>query len=171
MNRKKFICIVLGILFVIALGAALYDIPSNIARKEIALQVAEDEAPKRRILETVNAKLEINNKLHNSVEISEYYKTVTITMWFDDLDANTLNYALYENNILKMWNTVTQQLVDIDISIGESVASLGQGQYSVVINLVNASDPSQVFATVKNGALVYDIVNATPPGQLIISGG
>lgn len=102
-----------------------------------------------------------------SLDVDKDALTITADMWEPGLNASAVNTALRDRKALNVWRDNVSQIVTISQSMQEYVANHGHDEYSVTVRLVNCEDLGQVFAAAERGAVLYDIVDATPPGEKI----
>lgn len=95
---------------------------------------------------------------------------VDIYLYNSAFTVDALNAALQDIKYLRKWNDTKKQLVELDEVLRNRFNEYGHPELTTRISLVNPEDLSQIFATVSDGAVVYDLVDATPPGALIASG-
>lgn len=57
------------------------------------------------------------------------------------------------------WNEITKRAVDIQKSLQEIFVSMKMEDTVVVLDILNADNPDEVFLSVANGIVGYDVVN------------
>lgn len=95
---------------------------------------------------------------------------VQIYLYNDAFTVDALNAALQDMKYLNKWNATLQQLVELEGEIRARFAEYGHAELTTSVSLVNPEDLSQIFATVAGDAVIFDLVDATPSGELIVSG-
>ena len=101
------------------------------------------------------------------VKYDEASNTVTIDIWLNTLTADLLNSALLNIQSLESWNHITASMKDLEIALQLEYVEHNVYGMTVIVNLINPEDLTQIFATVSRGEILYDIVDATPPGEPI----
>ena len=99
-----------------------------------------------------------------ALDVDKDAQTVTADMWENSLTAAAVNTALHDRDALNTWRGNVSQIVAISQGMQDYAANHGHDEYSVTVRLVNCEDLGQVFAVAERGALVYDVVEDTPPG-------
>lgn len=108
--------------------------------------------------------LEAEMSGHYSLAVDKDAHTITCDIWFDGFDAVAVNTALRSRDYLQRWNTNTAEICELCNDMQGQVVNHGHDEYAVTVRLVNCEDLGQVFAVAERGALVYDVVEDTPPG-------
>lgn len=90
-----------------------------------------------------------------------------VDVWDYEIDAEDLDRALLDRRVLDEWNALTRELVDLSAKMQQRLSDEGRKELSAIIELVDPYDHTRVYATATNGELVFDIVDATPAGELI----
>ena len=108
--------------------------------------------------------LEAEMSGHYSLAVDKDAHTITCDIWFDGFDAVAVNTALRSRDYLQRWNTNTAEICELCDDMQGQVVNHGHDEYAVTVRLVNCEDLGQVFAVAERGALVYDVVEDTPPG-------
>lgn len=106
----------------------------------------------------------------NWIDYDPETAAVQIYLYNDAFTVDALNAALQDMKYLNKWNATLQQLVELEGEVRARFAEYGHPELTTSISLVNPEDLSQIFATVAGGSVVFDLVDATPPGELIVSG-
>lgn len=106
----------------------------------------------------------------NWIDYDPETAAVEIYLYNDAFAVDALNAALQDLKHLNKWNGILQQLVELETETRARFAEYGHPELTTSISLVNPEDLSQIFATVSGGSVVFDLVNETPPGELIASG-
>lgn len=99
-----------------------------------------------------------------SLDVDKDSLTITADLWEKSLTAAAVNTALHDSDALNTWRDNVSQIVTICCSMQDYVSNHGHDEYAVTVRLVNCEDLGQVFAVAERGALVYDVVEDTPPG-------
>ena len=164
MDRKKFIYTIFGILFAITL---VFHVVDTVDRKAFLQEQADEPLHEVDLVRETRRIFNDTFPDHNQVHYSPDNQTVNITVWSDSFTPEKLNYALLEIDYLRKWNTATHSLVETNKVLKEKYVEFGFPNLIPIINLVNPNNHSQVFATVEGEQVVYDIVDATSPGEPI----
>lgn len=106
----------------------------------------------------------------NWIDYDPETATVQIYLYNDAFTVDALNAALQDMKYLNKWNATLQQLVELEGEVRARFSEYGHPELTTSISLVNPEDLSQIFATVAGGAVIFDLVDATPPGELIVFG-
>lgn len=106
----------------------------------------------------------------NWIDYDPETAAVQIYLYNDAFTVDALNAALQDIKYLNKWNATLQQLAELETETRARFAEYGHPELTTAISLVNPEDLSQIFATVSGGSVVFDLVDATPPGELISSG-
>jgi len=101
---------------------------------------------------------------NSALDVDKDALTVTADLWEPSLTPDALNTALHDRDALNTWHDNVSQIVNISGSMQDYISNHGHGEYAVTVRLVNCEDLGQVFAVAERGALVYDVVEDTPPG-------
>jgi len=99
-----------------------------------------------------------------ALDVDKDSLTITADLWEKSLTAGAVNTALHDRDALNTWRDNVSQIVTISGSMQDYVSNHGHDEYAVSVRLVNCEDLGQVFAAAERGALVYDVVEDTPPG-------
>lgn len=124
------------------------------------LTVDDAEANLRRLLDQV-----IPGEYRTTVDRDA--RTLTVDQWDPALDEDYLNRALTDIDYLRMWQKLLAQAAESCASSREYMDIAGGEGYALVWRLVSNEDYSTVHAEIVDGELVYDVVDATPPGERI----
>ena len=106
----------------------------------------------------------------NWIDYDPETAAVQIYLYNDAFTVDALNAALQDMKYLNKWNATTLQLLDLEAEIRVQFEKYGHPELTTSISLVNPEELSQIFATVSGGSVVFDLVDATPPGERIASG-
>ena len=106
----------------------------------------------------------------NWIDYDPETAAVQIYLYNNAFTVDALNAALQDMKYLNKWNATLQQLVELEGEVRARFAEYGHPELTTSISLVNPEDLSQIFATVAGGAVIFDLVDATPPGELIVFG-
>lgn len=104
---------------------------------------------------------------HYTVFIDKEAHTCTIDFWMDDFNADIINEVLKKSSLLYKWNEYVRGWGEYCSTVKEQFDDSGHTEYDVYLNFVNCDSIGQIFASWKNGELIYDIVEATPPGERV----
>lgn len=99
-----------------------------------------------------------------ALDVDKDALTITADLWENSLTAASVNTALHDRDALNTWHDNVSQIVTISGSMQDYVSNHGHDEFAVAVRLVNCEDLGQVFAVAERGALVYDVVEDTPPG-------
>lgn len=99
-----------------------------------------------------------------NLDVDKDALTITADLWENTLNAAAVNTALHDRDALNTWRDNVSQIVTISGSMQDYVSNHGHDVFAVTVRLVNCEDLGQVFAAAERGALVYDVVEDTPPG-------
>ena len=94
-------------------------------------------------------------------------RTLTVDQWDPALTEDSLNRALTDIDYLRMWQKLLAQAAESCASAREYLDMAGGGDYALVWRFVSNADYSTVYAQIIDGEIVYDVVDATPPGERI----
>lgn len=92
---------------------------------------------------------------------------ITVTEWAPGFNASAVNECLRSRSKLESWHKILSSASDLSADFQQQVDNHGHPEYTVLFSIINPDDFSQVFATMERGAVLYDIVDATPPGEKI----
>ena len=106
----------------------------------------------------------------NWIDYDPETAAVQIYLYNDAFTVDALNAALQDLKYLNKWNATLQQLVELEGEVRARFAEYGHAELTTSVSLVNPEDLSQIFATVAGGAVIFDLVDASPSGELIVSG-
>ena len=109
---------------------------------------------------------QLNNATNGnfSLDVDKDALNVTADLWETSLTPDALNTALHNRNALNTWRDNVSQIVTICDDMQSYASNHGHDEYAVTVRLVNSEDLGQVFTVAERGALVYDVVEDTPPG-------
>lgn len=124
------------------------------------LTVDDAEANLRRLLDQV-----IPGKYRTTIDREA--RTLTVDQWDPALDEDSLNRALTDIDHLRMWQKLLAETAESCASSRSFLDMAGGEGYSLVWRFVSNEDYSTVYAEIVDGELVYDVVDATPPGERI----
>ena len=124
------------------------------------LTVDDAEANLRRLLDQV-----IPGSYRTAVDRDA--RTLTVEQWDPALDEDYLNRALTDIDYLRMWQKLLAQAAESCTTAREYMDMAGGEDYALVWRFVSNEDYSTVYAEIVDGELVYDVVDATPPGERI----
>lgn len=176
MNRKKFMIGVFGVLFAIALisNAINSPAPPTAAQASAVNQAASPAAAstvsKADLARETQRILNETMPGGNWVEYDEENNTVRVFLYDDAFTVDALNAALMDSTYLQKWQSVTLKMAELEGELRTQYDKYDHEDLRTEINLVNPEDLTQIFATVAGGTLLYDLVDMTPPGEMIVSG-
>ena len=88
-------------------------------------------------------------------------------VWSDDVNAYALDAATQNIKELEIWQQIESSTCRICDKSKEWFADIGHANVDVVIDIIDSIDYKTKLATIENGVLTYDIVDATPAGEVI----
>lgn len=94
-------------------------------------------------------------------------RTLTVDEWDPALDEDYLNRALTDIDYLRMWQKLLAEAAESCAGAREYMDKAGGADYSLVWRFVSSEDYSTVYAQIIDGEIVYDVVDATAPGERI----
>ena len=124
------------------------------------LTVDDAEANLRRILDQV-----IPGSYRTTIDRDS--RTLTVDQWGPALDEDYLNRALTDIDYLRMWQKLLAQAAESCTTARSFLDMAGGKGYALVWRFVSNEDYSTVYAQIIDGEIVYDVVDATPPGERI----
>lgn len=124
------------------------------------LTVDDAEANLRRLLDQV-----IPGKYRTTIDRDA--RTLTVDQWDPALTEDSLNRALTDIDHLRMWQKLLAETAESCAGTREYLDMAGAGDYALVWRFVSNEDYSTVYAQLIDGEIVYDVVDATPPGERI----
>ena len=124
------------------------------------LTVDDAEANLRRLLDQV-----IPGEYRTTVDRDA--RTLTVDEWDPALDEDYLNRALTDIDYLRMWQKLLSEAAESCAGAREYMDKAGGADYSLVWRFVSSEDYSTVYAQIIDGEIVYDVVDATAPGERI----
>ena len=104
---------------------------------------------------------------HYTINIDKDTHTCTINYWIDDFNADIINQAFTKLSLLNKWNENLKIYGGYCATVKSQFDDSGHEEYDVILNFVNCDNFAQTFATWKNGEVIFDIVEATPPGERV----
>lgn len=102
---------------------------------------------------------------HYSLYMDKDAGTLTLDMWVDGYNASAANAALHSRAYLEKWNSNLQDGQELCAQMQQLAEDHGHPELSVILRVVNCDDLGQIFAVFERGALTYDVVADTPPGE------
>ena len=124
------------------------------------LTVDDAEANLRRLLDQV-----IPGEYRTTVDRDA--RTLTVDEWDPALDEDYLNRALTDIDYLRMWQKLLAEAAESCAGAREYMDKAGGSDYSLVWRFISSEDYSTVYAQIIDGEIVYDVVDATAPGERI----
>ena len=167
MDRKKFMIGVFGVLFAIALISTVLNAPP---REAAPAPGDARTVTARDLIDETQRILDNNFPNGNWIDYDAKNAGVRIYLYSPAFTVDALNAALSDIKYLQKWNGALQSLVDLEAELLAQYEKYGHPELVTVISLVNPEDLTQIFATVSGGSVIYDLVDATPPGEQIASG-
>ena len=104
---------------------------------------------------------------HYNIFIDKEAHTCTIDYWMDDFNTDIINETLTKASLVRKWNENLSVYGGYCSTVKSQFDDSGHPEYDVILNFVNCDSLGQVFATWKNGEVIFDIVEATPPGERV----
>lgn len=172
MNRKNFILGVFGVLFAIVLISNVINLPPREVTTAAFTPAPKDarSVTARDLIDETQRILDNSFPNGNWIDYDAENAGVRIYLYSPTFTVDALNAALTDIKYLQKWNGVTQSLVELEAELLAQYEKYGHPELVTVISLVNPEDLTQIFATISGGAVIYDLVDATPPGERIASG-
>lgn len=102
-----------------------------------------------------------------ALDVDKEAGTITVDQWSDGFNADAANAALRSKEYLLKWNGTLQNARELGEQIQNLVSDHGHPELTVIYRVVNDDDHGQIFAVVERGALIYDVVADTPPGEQV----
>lgn len=124
------------------------------------LTVDDAEANLRRLLDQV-----IPGSYRTTVDRDA--RTLTVDQWDPALTEDSLNRVLTDIDHLRMWQKLLAETAESCASSRSFLDMAGGEGYALVWRFVSNEDYSTVYAQIIDGEIVYDVVDATPPGERI----
>ena len=94
-------------------------------------------------------------------------KHMLIEIWPNDFGAEEANYALTDIKYLNQWRAMVSTLGELSSDIEAKLNDAGVQSPTVEINWYDPIDNDLLLASLINGDLQYDAVDATPAGEQI----
>ena len=172
MNRKNFILGVFGVLFAIVLISNVINMPPREVTTAAVTPAPKDarSVTARDLIDETQRILDNNFPNGNWIDYDAENAGVRIYLYSPAFTVDALNAALSDIKYLQKWNGALQSLVELEAELLAQYEKYGHPELVTVISLVNPEDLTQIFATISGGSVIYDLVDATPPGEQIASG-
>ena len=108
--------------------------------------------------------LEENMTGHYRLTVDEQARTVTTDIFNAGLNVDAINGALSDLSLNRKYYENVEALRHYSETAQRTLDLSGFDDYTAVVRLVNCDDLDHVFAELRRGEVVYDIVAATPAG-------
>ena len=164
--KKTALLIVGGILAVVFVSNMLVGGPSYRVRATNASENKESS----RVQDVVSAcRRSFNDNFPHQNEIvwEKDSGSLTINLWPNTFGAAEANYALKDTKYLNQWRQMLGSMGQMTTDIKEQFALAGLETATVSINWYDPVESELLLASISNGELIYDVVDATPAGARI----
>lgn len=111
--------------------------------------------------------LEENMTGHYRLTVDEQARTVTTDIFNAGLNVDAINGALSDLSLNRKYYENVEALRHYSETAQRTLDLSGFDDYTAVVRLVNCDDLDHVFAELRRGEVVYDIVAATPAGERV----
>lgn len=117
----------------------------------------------------IACKLAFNQTINGqyAVDVDEENKKAVFYFWEDGLDGYALDAAMVRRTDLDIWENVKEALCSLNKTLQSKFDDAGRSDLCVEIRLVDPNDFTLLLASFSGGETVFDIVDATPPGEKV----
>lgn len=164
--KKTVPLIIVGILGVVFISNALAGGPPSRVRATEAPAPKESDSIQD-VVSACRRSFDDNFPHQNEINWDEDAGSLRVDLWPNAFGAAEANYALQDVKYLNQWRQMLGSLAQMTAEIRDQFIAAGLDSVAVSINWYDPIEPDLLLASVSNGELLYDAVDATEAGGRI----